>query len=90
MPNITVPDHAAFYVRGALNRAIDQTRQTIKKLEKNLADPSFPETFKEEAAGMIAYQRQWLREAQHEFKKLPVEIRPYDDYLTEPIITPTL
>jgi hypothetical protein len=92
MPNQTfhqVPDSAAFYVRNALDRAIRQAKEVIDKNQKFLVKmastpkPNVPAEYIEEmtssAKFIIDYQRQWLREAQAEFAKLPDALRPPTD-----------
>lgn len=80
-----VPDSAAFFIRGGLDRAIRQVKREISQNEKFVLrmetdKPDVPEDVLEEmiaqANWMIEHNRQWLREATAEFAKLPRQLAP--------------
>lgn len=78
---IEVPASAAFYMRGSLNRALQQQRDLIEDCRKVLADDNSPALARSMAQGNVNYWIQWYKEAVKEFRQLPEAIRPDADLL---------
>ena len=79
---IEIPDSAAFYVRGSLNRALQEMRELIENSKKVLADPTNYEALAVSMAqGSMHHWRQWYKESVAEFRQFPESIRPDKDLL---------
>lgn len=76
---VEVPKSATYYVRTALQVAINHMEEKLKWLLSVRDDPTdpVPNIWKETLRGEIAYTSQWLQEAKEEFAKLPEEVRPW-------------
>lgn len=73
---IEIQQSAAFYLRGALNRALTANQLDIEVMETAIEDEDCPGIYKDQFRGLVAYQKQWRREAMEEFRSFPESIRP--------------
>jgi hypothetical protein len=78
---IEIPQSAAFYVRSALNRSLQQMQGLLEDSKKVLADETAPALARSWAHTESPHWRQWYREAVMEFRQLPESIRPDRDLL---------
>lgn len=79
--HIEIPDSSAFYVRTALNRAVEEAQRTVDILATDIENDRVPEVFKGSVFSVLRHTERWLKEAKAEFAKLPEQIRPDVDLL---------
>lgn len=78
---IEIPDSAAFYVRGSLNRALEQARETLELSQQAIDSPDCDNMTRVIARGNKRHIGQWYKEATKEFRKFPESIKPDSDLL---------